>query len=135
MMVYLDTNVLIYAAIEQDKNKKETSIARIQTLAESNKLLLSPLVLQEYIYTLSRLGVDGDIITHDVNFYSEYLCENYDADMLMSATKKCTVNNTCKSINDVLHLEIAQKYAQKLVTFDSDFKKLQKYTTFDIEIL
>jgi len=134
-MVYLDTNVLIYATIEQDKNKKEISIARIQTLAESNKLLLSPLVLQEYIYTLSRLGVGGDIITHDVDFYSEYLCENYDTDMLMSATKKCTVNNTCKSINDVLHLEIAQKYAQKLVTFDSDFKKLQKYTTFEIEIL
>lgn len=134
-MVYLDTNILIYAAIEQDKNKKETSIALIQTLAESNKLLLSPLVLQEYIYTLSRLGVGGDIITHDVGFYREYLCENYDVDMLMTATQTCTTSDTCKNINDILHLQIAQKHAQKLVTFDSDFKKLQKYTTFEIEIL
>ncbi len=134
-MVYLDTNVLIYAAVEQDKNKKELSIELIQSLVESNKLLLSPLVLQEYIYTLSRLGVDGEVIVYDVDFYKEYLCQNYDANMLILAMQKCTKENNCKNINDLLHLELAQKYAQKLVTFDKDFGRLQKYTKIDIEIL
>ena len=135
MMVYLDTNVLIYAAIEQDKEKKNISIALIQSLVDTNKLILSPLVLQEYIYTLSRLGVNGDIIKHDVSFYVEYLCANYDAQMLISAMQQCVENSSCKNINDVLHTELAYRYADKLVTFDSDFKKLKKYTNIEIEIL
>ncbi len=134
-MVYLDTNVLIYAAIEQDIRKKEISIELIRLLSSSGRLILSPLVLQEYIFTLSKFGVDGSIIDHDVSFYQDYMVDNYDQDMLLGAMRSCTSTGTCKNINDWLHIKIAQKHSQKLITFDSDFKKFQKYTDIEIEIL
>ena len=42
MMVYLDTNVLIYATIEQDIDKKGRSLNIIEHLAKNKELILSP---------------------------------------------------------------------------------------------
>ena len=134
-MVYLDTNVLIYAALEQDRQKKEISIALIESLTDANALILSPLTLQEYIFTLGRLGISGEIIAHDVTFYQEHLGENYDAQMLVSALQQCVQSRTCKHINDLLHLQIANRYADKLVTFDRDFGKLREYARVEVEVL
>ena len=41
-MVYFDTNVLIYATIEQDREKKDISIEIIEKLVLKNTLILSP---------------------------------------------------------------------------------------------
>jgi|GEM_PF-6882336 len=41
----------------------------------------------------------------------------------------------CRSVNDVIHLKFAEKYTDKIVTFDADFEKLKSYTKLDIEIL
>jgi len=40
-----------------------------------------------------------------------------------------------KNINDVIHLKFAEKYCDKLITFDTDFEKLKSYTNLEIEIL
>ena len=134
-MVYLDTNVLIYATIEQDIEKKETSINVIEKLVKNDALILSPLVMQEYIFTLSKLKIDKKIIEHDTAFYFHFVSENYNKEMLEEALLLCLKEKNCKNINDILHMKLATKYANKLLTYDSDFKKLQKYTTMEIEIL
>ncbi len=41
----------------------------------------------------------------------------------------------CKNVNDVIHLKTAEKYCEKIITFDSDFKKLQPLTNIKIEII
>jgi len=134
-MVYLDTNVLIYATIEQDIEKKEQSINLIEELVTHNELVLSPLVMQEYIFTLSKLKIDRVIIEHDTEFYFNFVAENYTKSMLKEALSLCLTESNCKNINDVLHMKLATQYADKLLTYDSDFKKLQKYTSISIEIL
>ncbi len=134
-MVYLDTNVLIYATIEQDIEKKETSIDVIERLVKNDALILSPLVMQEYIFTLSKLKIDKEIIEHDTEFYFNFVSENYTKEMLEEALTICLKEKNCKNINDILHMKLATKYANKLLTYDSDFKKLQKDTEIDIEIL
>jgi predicted nucleic acid-binding protein len=55
--------------------------------------------------------------------------------MLKDALQICLKEKNCKNINDILHMKLASKYANKLLTYDKDFKKLQKYTDIDIEIL
>ena len=134
-MVYLDTNVLIYATIEQDIKKKEKSLDTIEDLVNKNELLLSPLVMQEYIFTLSKLKVDKEIIEHDSSFYFNFVSENYTKEMLEDALQLCLLEKNCKNINDILHMKLATQYTTKLLTYDSDFKKLQQYTDIKIEIL
>jgi predicted nucleic acid-binding protein len=134
-MVYLDTNILIYATIEQDIEKKEKSLDIIEDLVNRDNLILSPLVMQEYIFTLSKLKIKKDIIEHDTAFYFNFVSENYTKEMLEDALNLCLVEKNCKNINDILHAKLASKYATKLLTYDSDFKKLQKYIDIEIEIL
>ena len=134
-MVYLDTNVLIYATIEQDIEKKEKSLDVIEYLVKNQELILSPLVMQEFIFTLSKLKVDREIIEYDTEFYFNFVSENYTKKMLEEALTLCLEEKNCKNINDILHMKLATQYATKLLTYDSDFKKLQKYTDIEIEIL
>jgi len=134
-MVYLDTNVLIYATIEQDIEKKEKSLDVIEYLVKHQELILSPLVIQEFIFTLSKLKVDREIIEYDTEFYFNFVSENYTKKMLEEALTLCLEEKNCKNINDILHMKLATQYATKLLTYDSDFKKLQKYTDIEIEIL
>jgi len=134
-MVYLDTNVLIYASVEQDSIKHKESIALIEKLVLNNILVLSPLVLQEFIFTLSKLKVKKEDIEYDARFYFKFVSENYTKQMLEEALIICLENQNCKNINDILHLKLATKYADKLITYDSDFKKLQDITSVEIVLL
>ena len=134
-MVYLDTNVLIYASIEQDIEKKGKSLDIIEHLVKNKELILSPLVIQEFIFTLSRLKVDREIIEYDTKFYFNFVSENYTKKMLEEALALCLEEKNCKNINDILHMKLATQYASRLLTYDSDFKKLQKHTEIEIKLL
>jgi len=48
-MHYLDTNILIYSSVNQDPTKMLISQSIVQELFKKDKLLLSPLSLQELI--------------------------------------------------------------------------------------
>lgn len=54
--------------------------------------------------------------------------------MVYEAYDICCQTTFCKSINDVIHLKFAEKYYDKLITFDSDFERIKPYTTIEIEI-
>ena len=135
-MVYLDTNVLIYASVEQDKVKKEKSLSLIEKLVKRQKILLSTLVLQEFVFTMAKLKIDNAIIKEDSNFYFNFVSVEYDYLILQKAIESCCSTNYCKNINDVIHLHLAEKAkCKKLITYDSDFKKLESISAVDIEIL
>ncbi len=135
-MVYLDTNILIYASVEQDAYKKETSLKILEDLIENNQLALSTLALQEFIFTMAKLGIDNKIIKNDSDFYFNFVNIEYDHTTLKKAMECCTSHNFCKNINDVVHLYLAEKSKyKKLLTFDSDFKKLAPLSDIRLEIL
>jgi predicted nucleic acid-binding protein len=56
-MHYLDTNIIVYSVVNQDPGKMEVSQSIIRDLFEKDDLLISPLNLQELIYTLSKLKI------------------------------------------------------------------------------
>ncbi len=134
-MVYLDTNIFIYASVEQDIEKKSISIELIQNLAKNSELKLSTLTIQEMAFTLAKLGVDLNMIKTDVEYYMNYLSWQINIDTLKDAVKLGLKANKLKSINDIIHLKVAEQHCKKLITFDSDFRSLQSFSNIKIEIL
>jgi len=47
----------------------------------------------------------------------------------------CNDLNRFNNVNDVFHLKFAEKYCEKLITFNKDFEQFRPYTKLEIEIL
>ena len=134
-MVYVDTNVLIYAGIEQDLDKKKVAMKLLEKHALNDTLQLSLLTLQEYSFTFAKLKIDSAIIQQDIQYYSNHVEHLITLQMFLAATELCSKINFFKNINDVIHLKFAEQHCNKLITFDKDFKKIRPYTDLKIEIL
>ena len=133
-MIFFDTNVLVYATIDQSMEKFERATQQIDEAIQVDSFCISPLVLSEYIFILSKLKIIQE--QHEkVMMFSKYVVSDIDNEIVIQAYKLCSNLDFCKNINDVIHLKIAEQSCQKLVTFDSDFKKLQKHTNIEIEII
>lgn len=134
-MVYLDTNVLIYAAVEQGVERKAHCIDLIESLYCQNKLLLSVLSLQELGYTMAKLGVVTQTIRGDILFYNQFVKHDITAELFASAFEIAVKTSKLKSLGDAMHVEYAQRYAAKLITFDKDFNRFKEHTSIVIDIL
>lgn len=133
-MTFFDTNVLIYFTINQDEEKFNIAEKMIYQAIEEDTFFISPMVLSGYIFVLGKYKL---IQKHKdkVLLFSKYVNGAIDNKLVMEAYEVCEQIDFCKNINDVIHLKIAEAYCQRLVTFDTDFKKLEKYTNIKIEIL
>jgi predicted nucleic acid-binding protein len=134
-MVYVDTNILVYIVANQGKEKREAAIKIVRELIDKEDFLLSPLTMQEFIYTLAKLNIDWEQVSDDIDFYMDYIRHNIDKDIIKDAYALCKEMNYCKNINDAIHLKFAEKYCRKVITFDTDFKKFLGKTSIEIEIL
>jgi predicted nucleic acid-binding protein len=134
-MVYVDTNILVYITVNQGEKKRDIAIKLVREIIANGELFLSPLTIQEFIFTLAKLNIDPIQVSSDVDFYIEYIQQAIDKDILKDAYMLCKEMNFCKNINDAIHLKVAEKYCQKLITFDADFKKFKDKTDIEIEIL
>jgi len=133
-MTFFDTNILVYYTINQDEKKQKLSQSLIFEAIKENRFFISHLVMTEYIFILSKLKVLEE--NHNkILFFSKFIEHNISTNDLLNAYKICKEIDFCKNINDTIHFVIAQKYCDKLVSFDSDFKKLQNISTIEIEIL
>ncbi len=133
-MTFFDTSVLVYATINQSDDKLMHSAKIIGKAIETNSFFISPLVMSEYIHILSKLKILDEQSTK-INLFSKFVSSVMDKELILDAYSLCKDIDFCKNINDAIHLKIAEEHCEKLVTFDSDFKKLEKYTNIKIEIL
>ncbi len=134
MMIYFDTNILIYSIVDQGDDKLKLSRKLIDEAISNNKFYISSLVLIEYIFGLSKLkAIDKKSDT--IELYKEFCKDKLSMDIILKAYEKCRQFNKCRNINDFIHLEIANRHCDKIVTFDGDFKNLQKFYNVKIEIL
>ena len=133
-MTFFDTNILVYATIDQGKDKLDLSEKTIEDAINNGSFFISPLVLSEYIFILSKLKI---VEKHhaDIIFFSKFVYGVVDSRVTTDAYTLCRNISFCKNINDAMHLKVAEAHCTKLVTFDSDFKNLQKYTKLEIEVL
>ncbi len=57
MMIYFDTNVLVYAVADQGVGKYKLSKQLIEEAFRNKQFFISELVLLEYIFGLSKLKI------------------------------------------------------------------------------
>jgi predicted nucleic acid-binding protein len=56
-MTYFDTNVLVYFTIDQGKGHFDLAQQYVFEAVKSETFLISPLVLSEYIFVLSKIKI------------------------------------------------------------------------------
>jgi predicted nucleic acid-binding protein len=121
--------------INQDEQKMLFSQDRIKQASTDKELLISPLSLQELIYTLSKLNIKKEIIEEGYSIFKRFSMYYIDPSIIDDAYRLCGVVNSFKNINDAIHLKFAEKYCTKLITYDNDFKKFRDFSGIDIEII
>ncbi|HCE43624.1 MAG TPA: hypothetical protein DET40_08755 [Lentisphaeria bacterium] len=133
-MIFLDTNILVYATVNQDIEKQKASENLIAENIGGN-LLISPLVLSEYIYVMTKLGIEVQYIRKSVDLFRKCVSYGIDAELVYSSFLLGQKLDMNKNINDLIHLKFADKYAKTIYTFDENFKRLIKHSSIDIKIL
>ena len=134
-MLFFDTNVIVYSIVNLDEEKLNISQQLVNNALEENSILISPLILQEMIFTLGKLGVEAELIEENVDLWTNFSINKIDNDIVRKAFDLCKKVNNFKIINDAIHLKFAEKYCTKMITFDKDFKKFKSFTDLEIEIL
>lgn len=132
-VIFFDTNVLVYFAINQDNRKQSIAQTLIQQAIEKQTLIISPLVMIEFIFVMSKLN---QLVEQEktVSFFQQFVKGQIDIDIVLSAYQFCAQHGQGKNINDVIHLKFAEKHCEKIVTFDNDFKTLEPFSTIKLEI-
>ena len=134
-MVYLDTNVLIYASFNQDQRKQDASQRIIAKLRDDCALMVSPLVLQEFVFTCAKLNMERRIVANHYTFYRSFSSCSIDQEAVDDAFALSQTLNCGKNINDAVHLKLAERHCSTLMTFDKDFMRFIPHSSVRIEIL
>jgi predicted nucleic acid-binding protein len=132
-MIYFDTNVLVYFSIVQDLKKQQIAAKLIKGAIKDEKFFISPLVLIEYIFVLAKLKILNEQ-KEKIEFFKIFCNYSITVEDVLRAYAICGCND-CRNINDALHLTIANKFCREFVTFDSDFKKFEKFSKVKINLI
>ena len=127
MMVYFDTNVLIYAFAQNvdDEKQKSISVQMVGEAIEKGDLIVSELILCEFAFISNKLKENKDEIDNNLEFLAEYLKPN-DSSIHQRMLEILKETSLYISSFDVYHLAFSEFYNAKLVTFDKGFKKLKE---------
>ena len=74
-MIYLDTNVLLYATLSvvDDETQKLQAIKVLKDTVKSNSLILSNLSLLEYSFVMQKANEDIEKIQKGINFFKTFV--------------------------------------------------------------
>jgi len=135
MMVYFDTNVLIYAFSKNtdDERQKDISVKLVGDAIEDESLIVSELILCEFAFISHKLKENKDEIDDNLAFLSEYL-KPTDITIHQRILEILKETSLYVSSFDVYHLAFSEYYNSKLVTFDKGFKKLKKLSKVEIVV-
>jgi predicted nucleic acid-binding protein len=134
-MIFFDTNVLVYCIIPQNSEKQEKAIAVVERALLDNEFTISPLVLSELVYVLSKLNADESLLFQNIELYSRFISHEISADIVWDAFKASHLHNDTKHINDIIHIKYAERYCTKIFTFDKGYEKFKNYADVEVIIL
>ena len=132
MECIIDTNVLVYATIE-DSMFHEECISKIQRMT---KIIIPSTVMEEFVLVLRNLGVSNNFIIDQVNeIVSDERVEivgveRKDIKSVIEILKKEKLS--VKKFNDKLILSVAKRLKKPVFTFDKELKKECKRTGIDV---
>ena len=136
-MIYLDTNVLLYATLSQvdTQSQQDKAIEILKELIDSETLLLSNLNLLEYAFVMKKAKEDSEKIESALELFQSFV---QDEKKGFSNELMQMLNNdyAFKNSFDLYHVAFAKSYkCQKLLTFDKGFKKFIDISSVEIGIL
>jgi predicted nucleic acid-binding protein len=134
-VTFFDTNVLVYSTVKLDKVKQEVSDRLIEVAIKEKALTISTLVLSEFIYVLSKLNIDKQLVEKAISLYRPFVEYAIEPFIVFDAYELCRKLGAGKNINDAIHLKFAEIHCTKIVTFDKDFKKFKNSTDIVIDLL
>lgn len=133
MMVFFDTNILIYAFCKNIDNKEQQdiSVKLFDDAIKNQNLIVSELILCEFAFISNKLNEDKNDIDDNLKFLTTFLRQsNFSINQRMTEILKET--NLYMSSFDVYHLAFSEYYNSKLFTFDKGFKKLQNISKIEL---
>ncbi|MBN2824523.1 MAG: type II toxin-antitoxin system VapC family toxin [Campylobacterales bacterium] len=136
-MIYLDTNVLLYATLSKidTPSQQAQAVEILRELINNESLLLSNLTLLEYAFVMKKAKEDTQKIKSTLKLFQTFVKDENDGFKLYLLEM---LNNdfTLKNSFDLYHVVFAKVYkCKKLITFDKGFKKLQDIADVEIEVL
>ncbi len=136
-MIYLDTNVFVYALSQHvdEVSQKEIALRYLRKVIEEDTLIISEVVLYEFAFVSKKLGEESKNISENLEFLADFV-ESASSNIVTKVIHFMNKHDLYKHSFDVYHLCYAEDLkCEKLFTFDKGFKKLQKHTNLKIEIL
>ena len=136
-MIYLDTNILIYATLSNvdTPSQQDKAIEILRSTMNDKTLLLSNLNMLEYVFVMKKAKEDNDKIKSALELFQTFVKDetNDFSTILVSLLKE---NNSFKNSFDAYHVAFANVYnCSQLTTFDKGFKKFITHSNTVIEIL
>ena len=135
MMVYFDTNVLIYAfANNIDDNKQgEISTLLVEEALNTETLIVSEITLCEFAFVSAKMNENKNDIDDNLEFLSLFL---QPSNIIVNQRVLEILKNKSLYISsfDIFHLAFAEYHNVKLVTFDKGFNKLHAISKVEIDI-
>ena len=135
-MIYLDTNIYIYAFCNNvdDQNQKVISQKILREAVKEKKLVVSELILYEFPFVARKLKEDEQSIVNNLKFLSKYKYDSPNiSDMVINLLEK---NSLFKDSFDVYHVCFSNYYnCHELVTFDKGFNRFRDFSMTDIRVL
>lgn len=134
-MIYFDSDVLFNYLVIQDADKHKQAKQLILDAIEKGSFVISTLVIQEVGYGMARQEITSEEIEEKLTALSLNLVGIGQADILRSLQLAKKIG--FKHINDCVHTAVAESLdCQVFYTYNkSDFKRIQKYTNLNINIL
>jgi len=136
-MIYLDTNVFVYALSKNvdDLSQKEKALHYLREAIEESSLVVSEILLYEFAFVSKKLGEEPKSIGDNLEFISDFLERPID-DIFSKVLSFMEEHDFYRHSFDVYHLLFSENIGcKRVITFDKGFKKLQKYIDVQVEIL
>jgi len=136
-MIYLDTNILLYATLTKvdTQSQQDRAIEILKELIDNETLLLSNLNLLEYAFVMKKAKEDSEKIESALELFQSFVKdekEGFSNELMQFLDNDYAFKNSF----DLYHVAFANSYdCEKLITFDKGFKKFQGICGVEIEIL
>jgi len=134
-MEYFDTNVYIYAFCNNidDEKQKETSKKLIRESIKNHKIIVSEIILYEFVFASKKLKENDNLIEQYLDYLTQFV-KPTNPNINKRAIDILKRSKQYQSSFDIFHLAFAEENSCKLITFDKGFKKLQNISKIEIDI-
>ncbi len=134
-MIYIDTDVLVHAYVDQDTGKYQQANEVIKRAGSEGAAVVSTLSVQELVFVLAKLNTAVEDIDRVYNAVMQFEPLAYDGLVLRRAYEIARFVGF-RNISDCIHTAVAEQHCTELITYNkNDFRRVGEVTTIQVTIL